>query len=221
MDTTRVRRALPPRVPTLFALLALVALGCAGEDGERHQDSDPAFRGYVWESVGIVYLFTGGWSAFAEGRTESVEEEMAALHFAAATAGISLTRWTDERRAAEIVDLMEKTTAALALDGAKTQREWEDYLQRRSPDYEQALPSPRGLGWDVRNLTEADLLRIGAVFVEGLRSRGSAADQALLEEEGVELSVGEHFRSRLDQLMQGIGEMPGYRLLPPSRDTTP
>jgi len=220
MDTTRVRRALPPPVPTLVALLALLAVACVGGEGDGRQEPDPAFRGYVWGSVGVVYPFTEGWIAFREGRTESVAEEMAALHFGAATAGISLTRWTDERRAAEIVDLMEKTTAALALDGTKTQREWADYLERRAPAYEQALPSPRPIGWDVRNLTEADLLRIGAVFVERLRSRGAAADQALLEEEGLELSVGKHFRSRLSQLAQGIGGMPGYRLVP-SRDTTP
>lgn len=214
MDHARRRRALGA------LLLTLVAAGCAGEDGEGRQDSDQAFRGYVWESVGVVYLFTEGWIAFTEGRSESAREEMAALHFAAATTGISLTRWTEERREAEFVDLMEQTTAALALDGTMTQREWADYLERRAPAYEGALPSPRGIHWDVRNLTEDDLLRIGAVFVEGLRSRGASADESLLEQEGVELSVGEHFRSRLDQLMQALDGMPGYGLLP-SRDTTP
>ncbi len=196
-----------------------MAVGCTAEGGDTQGASEPEFRGYVWGSVGIVYMFTERWAVLTEGRPEAIKEEMAALHFAAATTAIGLTRWTDERRQAEIADLTEKTTAALALDGAKTQREWADHLEGRAPAYERALPSPRGLGWDARALTEADLRRIGAVFLEGVRANPDAEGIAA-SEAGSELTAGEHFRSRLDQLIQGLKGMPGYRL-DPRRDTTP
>jgi hypothetical protein len=149
-------------------------IGCTGEAGDGRGASDTEFRGYVWGSVGIVYRFTERWAVLMEGRPEAIQQEMAALHFSAAVTAIGLTRWTDERRLAEFADLTEKTTAALALDGAKTQRAWADYLERRAPAYEAALPSPRGTGWDARELTEADLRRVGGVFWEGVRSHPDA-----------------------------------------------
>jgi hypothetical protein len=199
--------------------MAIMGFGCTEEAGETQGASDPEFRGYVWGSVGIVYMFTERWAVLMEGRPEAVQQEMAALHFSAAVTAIGLTRWTDERRLAEIVDLTEKTTAALALDGTRSQREWSEYLERRAPAYEQALPSPRGLGWDARALTKADLRRIGAEFLGGVRSHPAAAGLSASEAAGSELTAGEHFRSRLDQLIQGLKGMPGYRL-DPSRDTT-
>jgi hypothetical protein len=196
-----------------------MAVGCTAEAGDTPGASDAEFKGYVWGSVGIVYMFTERWAVLREGRPEAFKDEMAALHFAAATTAIGLTRWTDERRQAEIADLTEKTTATLALGGAKTQRAWADYLERRAPAYEQALPSPRGTGWDARELTEADLRRIGAVFFEGVRAHPGSGDLSGAESAASELLAGEHFRSRLDQLIQGLKGMPGYRL-DPRRDTT-
>mgnify|MGYP001812443359 FL=1 len=197
-----------------------MAAGCTAEAGDTQRASGSEFRGYVWGSVGVVYMFTERWAVLLEGRPEAVKDEMAALHFAAAATAIGLTRWTDERREAEIADLTDKTSAALALDGAKTQREWADYLERRFPAYERALPSPRGTGWDARELTEADLRRIGSVFVEGVRARPDAGSLSSPESGASERLAGEHFRSRLDQLIQGLKGMPGYRL-DPRRDTTP
>lgn len=200
-----------------IVLLAMSLAACVPDESDLPQDAQSAFRGYT-ESVGIVFEATYRWMQVTEGRSRAIQDETAALHYTVATLGASLMPWKDERKAAEVADITRRMTMMLAASGTRSQSEWEAYLVERAAVYVRSLPtpqeswlhrSPSGWGPEEVQLSDAQLRQIGRVLVDGVRSHQSKPDDIPQDLDAWALSVGRHFESRLDQLMQGIEGMPG------------
>lgn len=198
-------------------LLTLVMSACDNRAEGDRQETEGGFRGYT-ESVGIVFETVRRWTTITEGRPEAIQDETLALHYAVARLGISLMPWEEGRKERETADVMRQTTTALALAGTRSQGAWEAYLTQRADEYERALPTPRESwldlspsGWGAYEiqLSEDQLRQIGRVLVDGVLHHRRAPDTTPSDVDGWTLSVGEYFRSRLNQLMQEIEGMPG------------
>jgi len=199
------------------ALVAVSVVGCGGDAEDIAADAEPVFRGYT-ESVGIVFEATRRWTNVARGRARAIQDETEALHYSVAVLGISLMPWKEERKTNEVADLKRQMAAALALNGTRSEAAWEAYLEERASDYERGLPTPReswlhlspaGWGHGELQLSEAQLRQIGRIFVDGVRAHPDAPGDTPEDLEAWALSAGDHFRSRLDQLMQVIEGVPG------------
>lgn len=201
----------------VIGLLAMSPAACGPDASDVPQDAQPAFRGYT-ESVGIVFEATYRWMQVTEGRSRAIQDETAALHYAVATLGTSLMPWQDDRKAAEVADITRQMTMMLAAAGTRSQSEWEAYLVDRAAMYVRSLPtpldswlhrSPSGWGPEEVHLSDAQLRQIGRVLVDGVLAYPGMPDGTRQDLDAWALSVGRHFRSRLNQLMQGIEGVPG------------
>lgn len=194
-------------------LLAFSVATC----GEEEQDTAPAFRGYA-ETAGIVYSGTSRWMNVTEGRPRAIQDETAVLHYAVATLAISLMSWKDERKASGVADVTRQMTVALAASGTRSASDWEAHLVKGAAAYERGLPTPRESwlqrspsGWGPADLQLSDtqLRQIGAVMVQRVLAHPDAPAGTPEDLDAWALSVGRYFRSRLNQLMEGIDGMPG------------
>lgn len=200
-----------------IVLVVMPLAACGSDAGDTPQAAEAAFRGYT-ESVGIVFEATYRWMQVTEGRLRAIQEETAALHYAVATLGASLMPWKGDRKTAEVADITRQMTMMLAAAGSRSQSDWEAYLVERAAEYERSFPkpleswihrSPSGWGPEEVQLSDAQLRQIGRVLVDGVRAHPGKPNGTPQDLDAWALSVGRYFRSRLNQLMQGIEGVPG------------
>lgn len=200
-----------------IGLLAMSLAACGSDASDIPKGGKPVFRGYT-ESVGIVFEATYRWMQVTAGRPRAIQEETAALHYTVATLGASLMPWKDDRKATEVADISRQMTMMLATAGIRSQSEWKAYLVERAAVYERSLPtpleswihrSPSGWGPEEVHLSDAQLRQIGRVLVDGVRAHPGEPEGTPQDLDAWALSVGRYFRSRLNQLMQGIEGVPG------------